>query len=104
MDIYTHSTRRQYTNLANRYEKVETVNLQEEGGDICIIKEATEGVVCIVSHSPPAPQQTKPSSWLDVLRDWGYTWMWSNLQSVGEDDWLEQVIEDSSLLAFTDGS
>ena len=104
MDIYSHSTQRQYTNLANRYEKVETVDVQEEGGDICTTKEVANGIVCIVSHSPPAPQQTKPSSWLEVLREWGCTWMWSNLQSVGEDDWLERAIEDSSLLAVTDGS
>ena len=77
MDIYSHSTQRQYTNLANRYEKVETVDVQEEGGDICTTKEVANGIVCIVSHSPPAPQQTKPSSWLEVLREWGCTWMWS---------------------------
>ena len=89
MDIYQRSARRQYANLANRYEKVGTVTLQDEGGDICTMKEVAEGVVCIVSHSPPAPLQTKPSSWLEVLREWGYTWMWSNLQSVGDKDWLE---------------
>ena len=92
MDIYSHSTQRQYTNLASRYEKLKTADVQEEGGDICTTKEAANGIVSIVSHSPPAPQQTKPSSWLEVLGEWGYTWMWSNLQSVGEDDWLERAI------------
>ena len=55
MDIYSHSTQRQYTNLANRYEKVETVDVQEEGGDICTTKEVANGIVSIVSRSPPAP-------------------------------------------------
>ena len=30
--------------------------------------------------------------------------MWNNLQSVGDDDWLEQAIEDASLLVVADGS
>jgi len=104
MDVYVRSRRRQYRNLANRYEKSHTSEIQTEEGEICTVHEPAPGVMSIVSCSPPAPQQPAPSTFFDVLVEWGCTWMWENLQSVGEDDWMEAAIADGSLLAVTDGS
>ena len=34
-----------------------------------------------------------PTTILEALEEWGYTWMWKSLRLVGDDHWLEEVIE-----------
>jgi hypothetical protein len=41
---------------------------------------------------------------MDVLREWGCTWMWEAMRLTGDDGWLEEAIRDNSLVAVTDGS
>ena len=41
---------------------------------------------------------------LDVLIEWGSTWLWVSLRLVGEYNWLEEAIRDETDLAVTDGS
>ncbi len=41
---------------------------------------------------------------MDVLREWGCTWMWEDMRLTGVDGWLEEAIRDNSLVAVTDGS
>jgi hypothetical protein len=63
--------------------------------------------------------QTKvlPSNILEVLEEWGCTWIWEELQMTGGvgcglnmelvdegDKWLSEAISDNSLVAVTDGS
>ena len=45
-----------------------------------------------------------PTCFLDVLIEWGSTWLWDYLHLVGEDNWLEEVIQDKTFLAVTYGS
>ena len=51
----------------------------------------------------------EPSTFQEVLQEWGYTWMWEGLKlsREGEEDtgeWLSNAIRNSSLVAVTDGS
>jgi hypothetical protein len=48
---------------------------------------------------PEAP----PTLFLEVLQKWEHTWMWENIQWVGDDNWIAEAIEDSSCIAVTDG-
>ena len=44
-----------------------------------------------------------PTCFLDVLIEWGSTWLWDSLRLVGEDNWLEEAIQYRTYLAVTDG-
>jgi hypothetical protein len=46
---------------------------------------------------------TKPSNFWEVLCKWQCTWMWDNLQWVGDDDWIATVIAKGTCMAVTDG-
>ena len=41
---------------------------------------------------------------MDVLIEWGCTWMWDSLRLVGDETWIEEAIADNSCTAVTDGS
>ena len=41
---------------------------------------------------------------MDVLQEWGCTWMWEGMRLTGDDSWLEEAIRDNSLVAVTDSS
>ena len=58
--------------------------------------------VCSVAVSPPWP--IPPADFLDIVRGWGHTWIWDELQVTGSPDWIAKAITDNSLVAVTDGS
>jgi hypothetical protein len=58
--------------------------------------------VLVVGGEPDAV--TIPESFLDILREWGNTWMWKSLRLVGDDDWLVDAIREGTCIAVTDGS
>ena len=41
---------------------------------------------------------------MDVLQEWGCTRLWEGMRLTGDDSWLEEAIQDNSLVAVTDGS
>eukprot|EP00956_Cyclotella_meneghiniana_P037686 scaffold142973_cov49-Cyclotella_meneghiniana.AAC.2 len=46
--------------------------------------------------APVTVQKSLPESFLDVLCEWGNTWMWGSLKLLGEDDWLETAIQEQT--------
>ncbi len=50
------------------------------------------------------PQITQPETFMDVIWEWGCTWMWEDMRLTGDDGWLEEAIQDNSLVAVTDHS
>ncbi len=50
------------------------------------------------------PQITHPETFLDVLCEWGCTWMWEDMHLTGDDGWLVTAIQENTLVAVTDGS
>lgn len=75
-----------------------------ESGEPCSVQESTGGRVAIVSVASAPEPISLPESFLDVLCEWGNTWMWESLRLLGEDDWLEVVIREGTCIAVTDGS
>ena len=58
----------------------------------------------IVSQVDGAREQTMPTTILEVLEEWGCTWMWKSLRLVEDDNWLEESTEAGTCVAVTDGS
>jgi hypothetical protein len=44
-----------------------------------------------------------PETFLEVLSKWGCEWMWDNMQVTGENGWLRTVIQETTLIAITNG-
>ena len=60
-------------------------------------------MVAITSTAPPPCSQEMPTCFMDVLIEWGSTWLWDYLRLVGEESWLEEAIQDRTCLAVIDG-
>ena len=72
-------------------------------GRICTVKEVEHGQQVLVSSAAPPHKQEMPETILEVLEEWGFTWMWRSLRLVGNDHWLEDAIKAGSYRAVTDG-
>jgi hypothetical protein len=59
---------------------------------------------CLTSSERCARQAQRPTSFLDILRSWGNTWLWEHLQVTGGETWIHDSIANSLLVAVTDGS
>ena len=75
-----------------------------ESGVPCSVRTSTEGRVAIASVAAAPEPVSLPESFLDVLREWGNTWMWDSLRLLGDDDWIEIAIQEGTCIAVTDGS
>ena len=67
------------------------------------MEEGTPGTKKVCSVAPLPIRPIAPTV-LDVLRGWGQTWIWDDLQVTGGTNWLAQAIADNSLVAVTNGS
>jgi hypothetical protein len=70
---------------------------------------AGEGIIKIISFMDNPPLIESPSTFRQLLQEWGHTWMWEGLKLSGEGDdetgaWLSKAIEDNTLEAVTDSS
>jgi hypothetical protein len=45
-----------------------------------------------------------PTTFLEVLKLWGNTWLWENMTVLGGTEWIHHSIRDGSLVAVTDSS
>ena len=104
MDVYEASQIPRFSSRRNCWSRMQWDVPTVIEGDICTTKEVSPAVMALVSHTAPAPTHPTPNSFWDVLREWGCCWMWEHLQMVGEDDWMQESIADSSCVAVTDGS
>ena len=58
-------------------------------------------MVVITSTATPPFSQEMPTCFLDMLIESGITWLWDSLRLVGEDNWLEEAIQDRTCLSVT---
>ena len=103
-DTYKPSQQARYVNRANRWEKVESQQQIEPTGTACSVKSHLTTIVSIASTVQSVTSSISHSCFLDVLVEWGYTWLWDNLQVVGDENWILQSIQEGSICAVTDGS
>jgi hypothetical protein len=62
------------------------------------------GMRKIISTTVPPPPPRKPTTFQEVIEEWGNTWMWEGLRISGDGTWVKEAIRDNSLVAITDGS
>jgi len=87
-----------------RWKKVAEGCDVEARGEPCSIRNATGGKVSVVSVSPAPRAIDLPETVLEILSEWGNTWIWESLQWFGDDDWLLEAIREGTCVAVTDGS
>ena len=104
VDIYEPSQFEGTRTRANRYSRTRHDQAGGPQGGPCTVEEAGLGIYKIISYTDMPPQITRPETFMDVLREWGCTWMWEDMRLTGVDGWLEEAIRDNSLVAVTDGS
>jgi hypothetical protein len=109
VDLYEPALREGASTRANRYCRTEEGTAAKLQGGACTIGEVSEGLIKIISFTDNPPQTEPPSTFQQVLNEWGHTWMWENLKLSGDGDnktgtWVMEAIEDNSLVAVTDGS
>ena len=73
-------------------------------GQYCTIRGVAPDMIAVLSHTDPPPSPLKHDFFLDVLIEWGCTWMWDSVVLVGKDDWIEKAIANRSFVAVTNRS
>ncbi len=97
MDAYSNTTKK-----SNRYTKTADCSWQKRG-DMCLVEEIQPGVFRVMSTARKAPTAPFTSSFLDVLRKWGFTWLWELMSVEGGTEWVSGAIQDRFLVAVMDG-
>jgi hypothetical protein len=57
--------------------------------------------ICSFADVPPAPPP--PSSFWEVIQEWGYNWLWEDLRIVGPSDWLATAIVYGTCMVYLAG-
>jgi hypothetical protein len=70
----------------------------------CMVRGGADQAVAITSVASPPDTVEMPDTLLEVLREWGNTWIWKSLRLVGDDGWLLDAIRAGTCIAVTDGS
>jgi hypothetical protein len=70
----------------------------------CAVRDGGVNNVKLITVGGEPDPVSLPESFMDVLREWGNTWMWKSLRLVGDDDWLIDAIREGTCVAVTDGS
>ena len=104
MDLYGPSLVRNYANRPNCWTRSRIDITLNECRKICSMKDVALAGKSIILHSPQPPTQATPSTFWEVIRGWGNTWMWDNLAITGNLDWIAASIADNSCVAVTVGS
>ena len=84
MEIYKAAQLSRHRNKTNSWTRVSTNQPTEINGNICSVREVALSVVVITSTATPPCSQEMPTCFLDVLIEWGSTWLWDYLRLVGE--------------------
>ena len=87
MEVYspTCTTRRRWSKRSDGVDP-------EILGVPCTVRESTQGSVTITATAALPEPTDLPGSLLEVLREWGHTWMWDSLRLTGEDNWILDAI------------
>ena len=104
IDIYTPLLVPWYSRTPNQYTCSRIYQPSEPMISYCTIREVVLTVIMVSSYTPTMPLARPPECFSGVLRDWGCTWMWDSMKLVGDEQLLDEAVEDNSVVAVTDGS
>jgi hypothetical protein len=97
VEVYKHVRR-------GRYVHHQTSQSGQMTGEAATVEQVSPGVwkVCLVAISLARPQPA--TTFIDVLKGWGHTWLWDELKVTGGTSWIANAIAEGTLLAVADGS
>jgi hypothetical protein len=104
MDIYQPSLLPQYKHCPNCWSVSRRVVDFHNRGDYCSAKYIGPrdiSVTLSMQHWPPCHH---PTSFWELMKKWGHSWMWEQMRIVGDDDWISAAITNNCFIAVTDGS
>ena len=72
---------------------------------VCLVQPTLEGEHWrLLSTIQPAEAAPELTTFFDVLKLWGNTWLWDSMNVSGGTDWIHLSISEGTLVAVTDGS
>ena len=92
MDVYNPSQVQRYATTPNRWTRVRISRPTEKVGQYCTTREVAPAVIAVLSHTDPPLSPLKHDSFLDVLMEWGCTWILDSMVLFGKDEWIEKAI------------
>ena len=101
MYIYKSTQLSWHRNTTNSWTQVSTNKPAGINGSIFTVQEVALELVAITYTATSPWSQEMPTCFLDVLIEWGSTWLWDSLRLVGEDNWIKEAIHDRNCLAVT---
>lgn len=104
MDVYRRPNGATTTRTASRWVRTEAAVQREYCGSICTVREARHGRPTLLATAPASRPRPRPGTILELLEDWGNTWLWSTLRLIDKDNWPVDAIADGTCLAVADGS
>lgn len=76
----------------------------EQCDTVCTVKDVGLAVKGICSYSTLSAIPPIPATFWEVLVSWDCTWMWNEIQLVGDMNWIAEAIATNQCIAVTDGS
>lgn len=76
----------------------------QSAGLPCAVRPRHQDQVSLQAVASAPTPATLPATIEEVLDEWGHTWLWRNLQWVGEEGWLLAAILEGTCIAVADGS
>jgi hypothetical protein len=98
MDIYRNTTKK-----LNRYTKSATLHRVVQD-NICLVDKVQPGIFRIISTAREAQEPPSWTTFVEVLHEWGCSWLWEHMSIKGGTGWIACAITNGSLVAVTDGS
>ncbi len=98
MTIYQNTTKK-----FNRYTKAAAVQ-RVTRGEMCSVDEVQPGIFQVTSIVQEAREVPVLETFVEVLREWGCSWLWEHMSIEGGTSWVARAITDGLLVAITDGS
>ncbi len=72
-------------------------------GEVALAEKVVPGVWKVFSVATHTVRPKLPTTFIDVLKCWGHTWIWDDLKVIRETHWIAQAIAEGTLVAVTDG-
>jgi hypothetical protein len=94
---------RRTTKKLNWYTEVATSQRCNQGKPYSVDK-VRPGTFRIASIAQEAQGPPVSGTFLEILQEWGCSWLWEHMSIAGGTSWVAQAIQDKSLVAVTDGS
>ena len=80
-------------------EVVDMVN--SKGSLLCSVEYTNVNEINRLLTAAQELSSAPPESFLDVLEEWGCTWLWDDMQLTGDTEWLGEAISENCLMAVT---